>query len=67
MEAATIVLLQVLSITMHGPEGYFSTHAMLDTRSTCSLLAAAVARDLGMDGPWESVLLSGIQKTSKLQ
>ena len=39
---------------------------MLDTGSTCSLLLADVAEKLGLDGPLESVLLNGIQKTSEL-
>ena len=41
-------------------------HTMLDTGSTCSLLLADVAEKLGLDGPLESVLLNGIQKTSEL-
>ena len=60
------VLLQVVPVTLHGPKGYFDTYAMLDTGSTCSLLSADVAETLGLDGPVESVLLNGIQKTSKL-
>ena len=39
---------------------------MLDTGSTRSLLLADVAHNLGLDGPLESVLLNGIQKTSEL-
>ncbi|CAH3140895.1 unnamed protein product [Porites evermanni] len=39
---------------------------MLDTGSTCSLLATDVAKNLGLEGPVESVLLNGIQKSSKL-
>ena len=39
---------------------------MLDTGNTCSLLLADVAEKLGLDGPLESVLLNGIQKTSEL-
>ena len=39
---------------------------MLDTGSTCSLLLADVAENLGLDGPLETVLLNGIQKTSEL-
>ena len=62
----TSVLLQVVPVTLYGPKGYFNTHAMLDTGSTCSLLLADVAKRLGLDGPVESVLLNGIQKTSEL-
>ena len=62
----TSVLLQVVPVTLYGPKGYFNTHAMLDTGSTCSLLLADVAEKLGLDGPLESVLLNGIQKTSEL-
>ena len=39
---------------------------MLDTGSACSLLATDVAKNPGLDGPMESVLLNGIQKSSKL-
>ncbi|XP_068692553.1 uncharacterized protein [Montipora foliosa] len=62
----TSVLLQVVPVTLYGPKGYLNTHAMLDTGSTCSLLLADVAERLGLDGPVESVLLNGIQKTSEL-
>ncbi|XP_068684757.1 uncharacterized protein [Montipora foliosa] len=62
----TSVLLQVVPVTLYGPKGYFNTHAMLDTGSTCSLLLVDVAERLGLDGPVESVLLNGIQKTSEL-
>ena len=62
----TSVLLQVVPVTLYGPKGYFNTYAMLDTGSTCSLLLADVARRLGLDGPLESVVLNGIQKTSEL-
>ena len=60
------MLLQVVPVTRYGPRGYFTTHAMLHTGSTCSLLLADVAEMLGLDGPLESVLLNGIQKTSEL-
>ena len=60
------VLLQVVPVTLYGPKGYFNTYAMLDTGSTCSLLLADVARNLGLDGPLKSMLLNGIQKTSEL-
>ena len=43
----TTVLLQVVPVTLYGPKGYFNTHAMLDTGSTCSLLLADVAEKLG--------------------
>ena len=62
----TSVLLQVVPVTLYGPKGYFNTRTMLDTGSTCSLLLADVAEKLGLDGPLESVLLNGIQKTSEL-
>jgi len=62
----TSVLLQVVPVTLYGPKGYFNTHVMLDTGSTCSLLLADVAEKLGLDGPLEGVLLNGIQKTSEL-
>ena len=60
------VLLQVVPVTLYGPKGYFNTYAMLDTGSTCSLLATDVAKNLGLEGPVESVLLNGIQKSSRL-
>ena len=56
----------MVPVTLYGPKGYFNTYAMLDTGSTCSLLLADVACNLGLDGPLESVLLNGIQKTSEL-
>jgi len=62
----TSVLLQVVPVTLYGPKEYFNTYAMLDTGSTCSLLLADVAGRLGLDGPLESVVLNGIQKTSEL-
>lgn len=62
----TSVLLQVVPVTLYGPKGYFKTHVMLDTGSTCSLLLTDVAEKLGLDGPLESVLLNGIQTTSQL-
>ena len=54
-----------MSVTLYGPKGYFNTYAMLDTGSACSLLATDVAKNPGLDGPMESVLLNGIQKSSK--
>ena len=62
----TSVLLQVIPVTLYGPNGYFNTYAMMDTGSTCSLLLADVARRLGLNGPLENVVLNGIQKTSEL-
>ena len=56
----------MIPVALYGPKGYFNTYAMLDTGNTCSLLLADVARNLGLDGPLESVLLNGIQKTSEL-
>ena len=38
------VLLQVVPVTLYGPKGYFNTYAMLDTGSTCSLLATDVEK-----------------------
>ena len=43
-----------------------STHMQCYTGSTCSLLATDVAKNLGLEGPVESVLLNGIQKSSRL-
>ena len=60
------VLLQVVPVTLYGPKGYFNTYAMLDTGSTCSLPATDVAKNLGLEGPVETVLLNGIQKSSRL-
>ena len=62
----TSVLIQVVPVNLYGRKGWFNTHAMLDTRSTCSLLLADVAEKLGLDDPLQSLLLSGIQKTSDL-
>ena len=55
-----------MPVTLYGPKGYFNTYAMLATGSACSLLATDVAKNPGLDGPMESVLLNGIQKSSKL-
>ena len=43
-----------------------STHMQCYTGSTCSLLATDVAKNLGLEGPVEIVLLNGIQKSSRL-
>ena len=61
------VLLHVLPVTLHGPKGYLKTYAMLDIGSTCSVLSSDVAKNHGLGGLTESVLLNGIQKSSKLQ
>ena len=66
MSSSDSVLLQVVPVTLYGSKGYFNTYAMLDTGSTCSLLATDVAKNLGLEGPVESVLLNGIQKSSRL-
>ena len=66
MRSSDSVLLQVVPVTLYGPKGYFNTYAMLDTGSTCSLLATDVAKNLGLEGAVESVLLNGIQKSSRL-
>ena len=55
-----------MPVTPYGPKGYFNKYAMLDTGSTCSLLATDVEKYLGLEGPVESVLLNGIQKSSRL-
>ena len=60
------VLLQVIPITVHGPSGYLNTHAMLDNGSTCSLVLAAVADKLGLEGLQERVILNAIQGKSEL-
>ena len=62
----TSVLLQEVPVTLYGPRGYFNTHAMLDTGRTCSLILTDVAEKLGLEGPLESVVLNGFQKTSEL-
>ena len=66
MRSSDSVLLQVVPVTLYGPKGYFNTYAMLDTGSTFSLLATDVAKNLGLEGAVESVLLNGIQKSSRL-
>ena len=60
------MLLQVIPITVHGPSGYLNTHAMLDNGSTCSLVLAAVADKLGLEGLQERVILNAIQGKSEL-
>ena len=60
------VLLQVVPVTLYVPKGYFDRYAVLDTGNTCSLLATDVAKNLGLDGPRESVRLNGIQNSSRL-
>ena len=47
------VLLQVIPVTIHGPNGSLTTHAMLDNGSTCSLIVSDVADKLGLKGPQE--------------
>ena len=53
MRSSDSVLLQVVPVTLYGPKGYFNTYAMLDTGSTCGLLATDVAKNLRLDGPWQ--------------
>lgn len=60
------VLLQVIPVTVHGPNGHLKTHAMLDSGSTCSLVLASVADKLGLKGSRERIVLNGIQGASEL-
>jgi hypothetical protein len=60
------VLLQVIPVTVHGPNGYLNTHAMLDSGSTCSLVLSSVAEKLGLEGSEERIILNGIQGTCEL-
>ena len=60
------VLLQVIPVTIHGPNGSLTTHAMLDNGSTCSLIVSDVADKLGLKGPQEQIILNGIQGKSQL-
>ena len=60
------VLLQVIPVTVHGPNGYLNTHGMLDSGSTCSLVLSSVAEKLGLEGSEERIILNGIQGTSEL-
>jgi hypothetical protein len=60
------VLLQVIPVTVHGPNGYMNTHAMLDSGSTCSLVLSSVAEKLDLEGSEERIILNGIQGTSEL-
>jgi hypothetical protein len=52
------VLLQVISVTVHGPNGYLNTHAMLYSGSTCSLVLSGVAEKLGLEGSEELIILN---------
>ncbi|CAB4017203.1 Hypothetical predicted protein, partial [Paramuricea clavata] len=56
----------VIPVTVHGPNGYLNTHAMLDSGSTCSLVLSSVAEKLGLEGSEERIILNGIQGTSEL-
>ncbi len=60
------ILLQVIPITIYGPNGCLNTHAMLDNGSTCSLVLASVADKLGLEGSQERIVLNGIQGQSEL-
>ena len=60
------VLLQVIPVTIHGPNESLTTHAMLDNGSTCSLVVSHVADKLGLKGPQEQIILNGIQGKSQL-
>ena len=66
VKRSTPVLLQVIPVTVHGPNGSLTTHAMLDSGSTCSLVLSGIADKLGLKGPEEQVTLNGIQGTSHL-
>ena len=66
IKRSTPVLLQVIPVTVHGPNGCLNTYAMLDSGSTCSLVLSSVADKLGLEGSQEQIILNGIQGTSKL-
>ena len=61
------VLLQVVPVVLHGPAKAIETFAMLDLGSTCSLIHSDVAKQLGLEGPTETMVLNGIlQRNSVL-
>ena len=60
------VLLQVIPVTVYGPNGSLNTDAMLDSKSMRSLVLSGVADKLGLVGSEERVVLNGIEGTSEL-
>ena len=54
------VLLQTLPITVHGPAGRCTTHALLDLGSQVTLVTEGLSVRLGISGPIDSSVLSTI-------
>ena len=51
------VLLRIVPLTLHGPDGQINTHALLDDGSTVTLLDAALAKELGIVGKADPISL----------
>ena len=61
------VLLQTLPITVHGPAGRCTTHALLDLGSQVTLVTEGLSDRLGISGPIDSSVLSTINGSERLR
>ncbi|KAG6454162.1 hypothetical protein O3G_MSEX008510 [Manduca sexta] len=61
------VLLKVVPISVHGPNGVFKTSALLDDGSTVSLISAALASRAGLCGRRETLRVCGAWNKSALE
>ncbi|KAL0881109.1 hypothetical protein ABMA27_002231 [Loxostege sticticalis] len=60
------VLLKVVPVHIHGPNGIISTSALLDDGSTVSLISGALAERAGLRGRRETMRVSGACTDSEL-
>ncbi|KAH9632562.1 hypothetical protein HF086_012369 [Spodoptera exigua] len=60
------VLLKVVPVRLHGPNGIFTTSALLDDGSTISLISASLAARAGLRGRRESLQVRGAWDNSSL-
>ncbi|KAL0822662.1 hypothetical protein ABMA28_004686 [Loxostege sticticalis] len=60
------VLLKVVPVHIHGPNGIISTSALLDDGSTVSLISGAMAERAGLRGRRETMRVSGACTDSEL-
>ncbi|XP_045494845.1 uncharacterized protein LOC123693694 [Colias croceus] len=52
--------LKIAPITITGPKGKCDTYALLDEGSTVTIIETALAEQLGLDGPRESITIQGV-------
>ena len=61
------VLLQVVLITVHGPEGSHDTNALLDLGSQVSLVTEDLCDTFGISGPTHELVLYTLNGSGGLQ